>query len=319
MSRRPAASALVLLTLLSLSSAFADLRMRAYGARPYAEFIPAVVNGTADAPERYRILVPFAVAGLSGGAGMSMASAWHLLRLLSFVAAYLVFFAYLRGWFDEARALLGTAIVAATLSLTFTNSWAHPDHIAELALFTAGCAAIAADRVWTRAALLAIATLNRETAIFLVPLYLVTGPVTAGRLAIAALLAVEWASIFAALRLWRGFVHYDYFQFQRNLQFLKLLPSAYDPYYRAYAYFAIVLFGGLLLVAAMGAGPRPLFVSRALLVVPLFAIVAVSISSIIETRIFTPLYPLIMPAVMFRCCATDNAGSYRSFTGDTRG
>lgn len=318
MSRRPAASALILLALVSLSSAFVDLRMRAYGSRPYAEFIPAVVNGTADAPERYRILVPFAVAGLNAATGMSLGNAWHLLRLVSFVAAYFIFFAYLRRWFDDRTALLGTLIVGATLPLTFTNSWAHPDHIAELALFTAGCAAIAANRLWTLAALLGIATLNRETAIFLVPLYLVTRPVSAGRLGIAALLAAEWAVIFGALRLWRGFVHYDYFQFSRNLQFLKLLPSAYDPYYRAYAYFAIVLFGCLLLVAANGAGPRPLFVSRALLVVPLFTAVAFSISSIIETRIFTPLYPLIMPAVMFGCCATDNSGSYRSFAGDTR-
>jgi hypothetical protein len=292
--------------------------MRAYGARPYAEFIPAVVSGAADAPERYRVLLPFTIAGFSHATGISLATAWHLLRFISFVAAYMLMFAYLRHWFSETKALFGTALVAATVPLTFTNSWAHPDHIAELALFTAGCAAVAANRFWTLAAILAVATVNRETAIFLVPLYLVTAPSIRERVAGAVLLTAEWAVIFFSLRLWRGFVHYDYFQLQRNLQFFKLLPSAYDPYYRIYAYFALLLFGGLLLIALAGTGPRPLYVSRALLVVPMFCLVAISISSIIETRIFTPLYPLIMPAVMFGCSAVDKDGRYRSHAGENR-
>jgi hypothetical protein len=306
------------LALLSFSSAFADLRMRAYGSKPYDEFIPRVVGGTADAPERYRVLVPFAVAGLSTGSGLSLASAWHLVRFVSFVAAYALMFVYLRRWFSESQSLFGTALVAATLPLTFTNSWAHPDHIAELALFTAGCAAIAANRFWPTAGILAFATVNRETAVFLVPLYLLTASSIRQRLVGTAFLAAEWAGIFVALRLWRGFVHYDYFQAQRNLQFLKLLPSAYDPYYRLYAYFALLLFGGLLIVAAGAPGPRPLFISRALLIVPMFCVVAFSISSIIESRIFTPLYPLIMPAVMFGCRAFDNDGRYRSHAGENR-
>jgi hypothetical protein len=314
----PARSTLVVLALLSFSSAFADLRMRAYGSRPYDEFIPAVVSGTADAPERYRVLLPFTVAGISNVAGLSLANAWHLVRFISFVAAYLVMFAYLRGWFSETTSLFGTTLVAATLPLTFTNSWAHPDHIAELALFTAGCAAVAANRVWLLAIILAVATLNRETAVFLVPLYLLTAPSVRERVGGTLALAAEWAGLFVALRLWRGFVHYDYFQAQRNLQFLKLLPSAYDPYYRIYAYFAIVLFGGLLLIASGGSGPRPLFISRALLVVPVFCLVAFSISSIIESRIFTPLYPLIMPAVMFGWRQFDNDGRYRSDAGENR-
>jgi hypothetical protein len=262
--------------------------------------------------------VPFAVAGLSGGSGLSLANAWHLVRFASFVASYALMFVYLRRWFSETHSLFGTTLVAATLPLTFTNSWAHPDHIAELALFTAGCAAVAANRIWLTAAILGLATLNRETAVFLVPLYLLTAASVRERLAGAAVLAAEWAGIFIALRLWRGFVHYDYFQAYRNLQFLKLLPSAYDPYYRIYAYFALLLFGGLLLVAAGAPGPRPLFISRALLVVPMFLVVAFAISSIIESRIFTPLYPLIVPAVMFGCRSFDNDGRYRSHTGENR-
>ena len=65
------------------------------------------------------------------------------LRLIGWFASFAIFYVYLRTWFPMAAAMAGTALVAAGLPLTFTNSWAHPDHVAELALFTLGCLTIA--------------------------------------------------------------------------------------------------------------------------------------------------------------------------------
>jgi hypothetical protein len=299
------ALAFVLLALMSVASGFVDLRVRQYPLHPYTEFIPRVVDGTADAPERYRVLVPFTIHTIATSTGAPISAVWHATRLGWLFAAYVVFYSYLRRWFGHTPSLLGTALVAATLPLTFTNSWAHPDHIAELALFTAGCAAIAADRAPLVAVILAAAALNRETAGFLVPLYLIAGHPVRSRIPIAALLAAEWVAIYAGLRIWRGFVHYDYGQFARNLQFLKLLPAAYDPYARAYAYFGLVLFAGFLYVAWSHSAGRPLFMTRSLWIVPVFGGVALAVSSIIETRIFTPLYALVVPSLMFGWCSAD--------------
>ena len=102
-----------------------------------------MIAGTADAPERYRVLVPFTVEGFRHLTGTTPANAWHLTRLTLFFVGFATFFVYLRTWFSDTLALLGTSIVAGTWPLTLTNSWAHPDHVAELALFTAGCLAIA--------------------------------------------------------------------------------------------------------------------------------------------------------------------------------
>jgi len=309
---RPPASILVLLAVMSVASGFADLRMRQYPQRSYAEFIPRVVEGTADAPERYRVLVPFTTHWIAGALGAPLSAVWHATRLAWFLAAYVIFYAYLRIWFGQTASLLGTAVVAATLPLTFTNSWAHPDHIAELALFTAGCAAVAVNRPLLLAAVLAAAALNRETAVFLVALYLLAGPSVRARVPIAAMLAIEWLAIYVGLRAWRGFAHYDYAQLGRNLQFLKLLPASYDPYARAYAYFGLLLFGGLLYIALAQASGRPLFMTRALWVVPIMAAVAFTISSIIETRIFTPLYALVLPSVIFRWETADRTITART-------
>lgn len=303
---KPSISAAVLIVIMSVATGFVDLRTRAYPERAYTEFIPRVVDGSADAPERYRILVPFSVDALTRMTGLSPAAAWHLSRLVLFLAAYFMTFWYLRTWFSEPQALLGTTLVAATLPLTFTNSWAHPDHAAELLLFTAGCHAAATARTGWLAGILALATLNRETAVFLVPLYALAGRLDRGRLIVSAALGLIWAGIYLGVRAWRGFAHYDYLQVWRNLEFLQLLPPNYDPYYRAYGYFGLLLFGGLLFAAFRAWRPgAPAFATRALLIVPLVAVVAFTISSVIETRIFTLVYPLVLPAVIFAVAGAD--------------
>jgi len=242
--------------------------------------------------------VPFLLKGLSELTGASLENMWYVVRLGWFLAAYLIFDRYLRCWFVPAASVTGTLLVAATLPLTFTNSWPHPDHIAELALFTLACLAVAERREWLFAAALALASLNRETAVFLVLVYAVAGRLERRHLARTLLFGAEFFFVWAGLRVWRGFQTYDFWQLPQNLAFLKLFPANYDPYYRAYAYFFLVLFGPLALIALMRLRAKPLFVRRALWVIPPFVVVACTMSSIVETRIFTPLYPLLVPAVL---------------------
>ena len=61
----------------------------------------------------------------------------------------------------------------------------------------------------------------------------------------------------------------------------------------------------MLYLALRGRASLPLFARRALLVVPCFVAVAFTFSSIIESRIFTPLYPLVLPALMFALFAPE--------------
>jgi hypothetical protein len=60
-----------------------------------------------------------------------------------------------------------------------------------------------------------------------------------------------------------------------------------------------VIFAPMLYVALKAAGGAPAFLRRALLVVPCVVAIAFTFSNIIETRIFTPLYTLVLPAAMF--------------------
>jgi hypothetical protein len=282
----------------ALSVAFMDLRSRSHPTFPVDKFIPEVVSGNAPPPARYRVLVPFLLTRLARLTGWPLQSIWYATRLLAFWGSLLVFHVYLRTWFDTPIAILGTFVVAATLPLTFTNSWGHPDDVAELLLFTAACLAIA--RNWTIAfgLLLALAALNRETSVFLVILFFAAAPLTRQHVVETAAYGALWAFIYAGLRVERGLQTYDPFQVRENWAFLKLLPPAYDPYYRRYAYFGLALFGPLAAIAAAAWARVPRFMKASLLVAPLFAAVCFTFSSIIETRIFTPLYPLVIPAFL---------------------
>jgi hypothetical protein len=283
---------------IAVASGFIDLRVRAH-ADTVLRYIPDVVNGRAEAPGRYRILAPWVVHVTTVVTGLAPLTAWLVTRLAWLLLAYLAIHAYLRTWFDTPMAVAGTLLVAATLPLTLTNSWAHPDHIPELALFTWGCLAIARRDDGVFALVLPLATLNRETAAFLVVLYAVAEPLSRTRLVRLAGFGLVWAALYVGLRYAYGIQHYEYWQVWRNIEFLGLLPANYDPYYRAYAWFGVVLFAPLVWLG-LNAGPSsPRFVRRALWVVPPVVLVAFAISSIIESRIFTPLYPLTLPAAMF--------------------
>ena len=292
---------------LAIATGFADLRMRPH-TLTVTKYITGVVDGTEHAPGKYRVLAPFTINGLAGVSGASLDATWYATRLLFIFLAYLAMHGYLRTWFPPRIALAGVALSAATLPLTITNSWPHPDSMPELALFSLGAMAIARRNDGLFTIVLALAAFNRETSVFLVLLYFVAFPLTRDRLMRTTLFGLEWLAIYTGLRLARGLQHYDYWQAGRNLADLGLLPANYDPYYRAYAYFALVLFGPLLAIALRHRSAIPPFAQRALVVVPCFIAVAFTFSSIIESRIFLPLYPLVLPAFMFAFFAADAFG-----------
>ena len=289
----------------TFATGFADLHMRPHAVRAWTAYVPEVVDGTAEAPGRYRVLAPFLERGFERASGLSPASAWYLTRLGWILAAYAVFHWYLRTWFEDGQAGAGTLLVAATLPLTFTNSWGHPDHFPELALFTLGCLAAARRADMAFAAALVLAALNRETAGFLVGVYALAAPMDRSRLVRTVLFGLLFLVVFVGLRAARGFAMYDYWQLGRNLEFLALLPPGYDPYYRAYAWFGVALFGPLAWLALTVRRQLPWFPRYVPLVAIPFVVVAFTLSSIIETRIFTPLFSLLVPAVMFAVFSAD--------------
>jgi hypothetical protein len=125
-------------------------------------------EGLAAWPQiRTRLLVPYLMAGAKL-AGVPYRVSHDALRLLFIVAAAVLFHWHLRRWFSLHEALTGTILVLLTITITFNNWLPVPTDIPELAGMTLCAGLLVRGRTAAMLAALAVATLNRETAIILV-------------------------------------------------------------------------------------------------------------------------------------------------------
>lgn len=299
-TRRTGVGILLLYCAMATAVGFVDHRSRPYPDRGFTEQVPAVLAGTAEAPGRYRVLAPVIYDLFARLPGLTPGDAWLAFRWLCLACAFLAGHLYFRTWFAPGPAVTGNLLVAALLPLTFTNSWPHPDHLMELLLFTLGCATIARGWRTTFAIVLILSGLNRETSVFLLPLFLMALPWSRTHALWSAALGALWTAIYVGLRWSLGWTSYDLWQAGRNLEFLTWFPVERDLYYRLFAWFVVALALPLVLLAVRAWRRQPRFAKVATTVVaPALLLVGFLFSSVIETRIFTPLLPLLVPGALF--------------------
>lgn len=277
-----------------------DHRVRPEPDHAFTHYIPTVVEGSAEAPGRYRILGPMTYVGLQRVTGLAQHEAWILFRWLCLFAALLCGHLFFRAWFDDRGALAGNLVIMSLLPLTMTNSWSHPDHLMELWLFLLSSAAIVRRWGGVFLATLVLAALNRETSLLLVLAFAVAEPISRRQLIWTAGAGLIWIVVFLGLRLQLGWVTYSPWNLGENWRLLFWWPLERDVYYRLYSWFFLVLLAPLFVCVWVSWQRLPRFVKGAGLVVsPLFVIVGLLFSSVIEPRIFTPLLVFLAPAVLF--------------------
>jgi len=290
---------LPLYLVLATALGFVDTRIRAHPDRAYLEYTPGVVGNTEGPPGRYRVLAPFAYDQLRHATQLAPREAWVLFRWLTLFASLWAVHWFLRAWVTSREAVLGTVLMAALLPLTFTNSWGHPDHFPEIALSAWAAGLLARGRLAWFAFALVLALLNRETAAFLGLLFFLSRPMTRQHLLQTTGLAALAVSALAGLRWWRGWESYDPWQAVRNWEFLGLIPGDLDPYYRAYAWFVVVLVAPLVWISVRAWSRQPRLIRAVVAgITPAYLVVAFCFTSIIETRVFTLLLPLLVPGVI---------------------
>jgi hypothetical protein len=288
----------------AITIGFVDYRVRPGNLQTYpvTQYIPGVIAGTYGAPADYRVLSPFAIDLFARVTGLGPLLGYVVSRVLVIYAGLVVLHLYVRRFFPAGAAIAATLGAAALMPLTFTNGWANPDSPTELALFTLGCLLIAARRDAWFLVVLIVATLNRETAAFLVLLwgaYRLPGQ-WLKELPRFAALGLVWLSIYAGLRWLRGYHAYELWMFRENLDSLRPAPPAYDPYRRIFGWFWLILLVPPTVLAVRGSRlpDTPPFIRRTLPVFGAFVITCCLISKVIETRIFVPAIPLLLPGVV---------------------
>jgi hypothetical protein len=192
-------------------------------------------------------------------------------------------------WLEPPWPLLGVVLEAALIPLTFHDVLFHPWSQAEFAFFSLGLWLVLRERWYPLAFLVALASLNRETSLFLVMavFFIVLGNPRHRAWAIAY--AAIWAVIFFGLRIVLGFPP-PTFTVARALQ---VNLSRHGLALSAVLNFAVL--GGLWAFVVMGYRKAPEFLRRAAWCIPFYCSLLLVIGFWNEVRYWTAVFPILIP------------------------
>jgi hypothetical protein len=265
-----------------------------------------IIDGTAVAPYRYRILVPFICEALTRlfsavlPLKQSFILAYALYDLAAILFFMLVLFAWLRVWFSRERALVGLLFVAGVISMALRDHYFQPWSLLDPGLFTAGLLAIYRKRWWILAALTLVATLNRETGIFLPVAFLFSNVNRGGgerdhgaaRVrkwpALLAGYVFIWVFVYGAIRVLRGATDHMYTLGEIWMHNTAKHNLVYTPVN------LILFLGAFWAFAAMGYRHAPAFLRRITWVIVPYVIMVALFGMWREVRLLMPLYPILV-------------------------
>jgi hypothetical protein len=264
-----------------------------------------IITGTAPSPYRYRILVPFV------GELFTTASAVVLPVRTSFLLVYGVYdlvavffllaslFAWLRTWFTADQALIGVLFVAGTMPIALQNHYFQPWSLLEVGLLSTALIAIHRQRYWLLACLVALASLNKETAIFIPIAFLLT--IDAKQLmnarsteewrpvVVFGALFLIWAIVFWGLRYVLGVAPHI-----QTIESVLAHNTTKDSLLRTLLNGSLFL-GAWWIFALLGFRHAPQFIKRMIFIIPLYLITVLVWGVWYEVRLLMPLYPIIVP------------------------
>ncbi len=255
-----------------------------------------------------RPIMPALVSLTHRTMGVTWVYAFSLIRLVTIFAAYLVLHSYLRAWFPDALALLGTLFVAASVPLTFvSNWWEILTDFPEILVFTLGVGCLRSKKHAALAAVTFLGTFNRETSVLLV---MIAGALVIlnwrkgnrdPRPLVAAL--AGWSAATLALNWWVAApaqvatVFGRFYLLQRNLVGLGQLlikPHPYNTYL-----LPIYVFGLLWILPLRVLRDLPAVLQAGVCTVPLFLLLVLTVGGLNEPRQLMPLYPILVPSSLF--------------------
>lgn len=272
---------------------------------PRLELHNQIIAGTAPSPYRYRILVPFAAEVLTKALSVLWSTKAAFLRSYALYDLLAVFFLlamlffWLRIWFNREQALVGVLFVAGTMPIALQDHYFQPWSLLEAGLFSAALLAIHKKRYWLLAFLVALASLNRETAVFIPLAFLLTIEIKSHLntnsqddwspiLQFVGLLLI-WALVFWGLRYFRGSAPPI-----ETIAGLLALNATKGSLFYTFVNGSLFL-GGLWVFALLGFRYAPSFIKRVALIVPFYLMTVMVWGVWHEVRLLLPLYPVLVP------------------------
>ena len=256
----------------------------------------AIIEGRGPYPDQYRFLT-FFLAELLVRLGLPVTGAHSLLRLLFTSASLYVFYRYLAGWFSAMTSLLGFFMLAAILPFSYLFYRMQVTDPLNLLIFILALWAMRDRRDLALYPLVAVGMLNREAVILIPILYAcVRAGVAPLRswLPHALALALLAAGIYAGLRLVFGLREpYAGSGLASLLGCWRFNAGHWAGWVQLLAFFNLAL-----IFAWRGLSRSPIFLRRALWIVPIFMAIHFSVGHLREIRLYLPLVPILVPLTL---------------------
>ncbi len=250
-----------------------------------------ILNQTARTPDRYRWLAAGVIEAPTRvlATVMPYDRAYDRVSFVFYLAAITgmlwSLYAYLRVWFGDQPALIASLVAACTIRITMRQHDYAPYSYLEPTFVALALLLILHKRHVALGVLIAVATFNRETAVFLVTLYLFTSDFSQRAWVRTATYGAIWAAGYGLVR-WVGGDAERYWTLERVWRTNMSQPQLA-------AYNIALLLGVFWLLALLGWRHAPSFVRRSALVAP-FYLVTVALWGIWwEVRLLMPLYPML--------------------------
>lgn len=270
-----------------------------------------ILEWSAVSPFAYRLLVPFTVefiisvfqTGLSEK--NSFILAYSLFDFIAISFSLVALFFWTRLWFSKEKALIGILFVSATIAVGLRDHYFQPWSLLEPGFFSLALLFIFYQRHYSLVVLVAVATLNRETGIFIPLMYICyfininellkkQKSLDFHKVKIFIFLVITWFITYFTIRYFVGertHVTELLTLFERNIG-IKGHPGSNVPK----AILNITLFFGVFWIyIVLGFSQAPKIIKNISLVIPFYLLVISIFGLWYEVRYFFTLYPIFLP------------------------
>jgi len=270
------------------------------------ELHQSIISNSAPSPYNYRVLAPqmneLVIRALTLFMNYNRAFVFSYLIFDYFciLLTFLFLMIYLKLWFNNIQSLVGVLFSAISMIFTFKDYFYQPWSLLEVPLFTFFLWTIYKKRMVLSLLIVILASLNRETGIFL-PITFIVSQFTYYRrsgdeyrkLLYSTLYLISSILIVAGLRLILG-----------PSEHVRTIKEMWDLNTESLSVIAITLInviafqGALWYFAIRGIRTAPEYVRKSFGVIPLY-LAAIAVFGIWkEVRLLMILYPILLPAAL---------------------
>lgn len=265
----------------------------------FYDYQNGVVEKTLPGPFVYRVLIPYLYKLVTITDKFSLITFDFALKVLLLTACQLAFFQYLRQFFAKLVALAGVLwfdfLISYSLSYIPGPSVIETIDIFNTLVFCIALRFLLQDHLIPLCLLLVVGMLNRETPWILLPTVFLSEWLGRRRFTRVFVVSLALAIPYFGLRFlietpiptW--FTTHD---LMFNIPFMSAEQSLKAIVANIHLLF---LLGPLLIISAIRFREHPMFLQLAAAVVPLFLVIHYIFGSIIERRLWMPLYVLLLP------------------------